>query len=175
MEIAKRIRSLLKIKRTIRRPYDTTAIEQNIKNNRMNAVFTEAFGICRMTPMQIRVLELRYGLSGRPPLNQTECGRKLDQTRQQIFQLDKTGREHLTQHPDIFRALQNGLKAIQLRLWRQLADKNNALISKQNRPQELEQRASGPVSLLVKVCYGDLRKWLNKNLTLTAKGWQIPV
>ena len=91
-----------------------------------------------------------------------------------MHQLETAGIKQLSQHPDILRAFHFGLKAIQGRLWRQMAGKNSGLIPKQIPPKELEQRIGGPERLLVMVCYGDMRKWLNKNLTSTPEGWRIP-
>jgi hypothetical protein len=95
-------------------------------------------------------------------------------TRQSANDAEIRGKNHLTRHPEIRRALQSGLQAIQDRLWRKLAGKNNLLISKEIAMQELYKRVSGPESLLVKVCHGNMRKWLNKNLTPTSKGWLTP-
>jgi hypothetical protein len=65
--MANRIHSLLKITRSSR-PCDTTTIEANIKNNRIPVALAEAFALGELTAIQIQVLELRYGLSGEPPL-----------------------------------------------------------------------------------------------------------
>ena len=176
-EMAKRIQSFLKIKRIkIQQPScDTTTIEANIRKNKIPDAFAEAFSMGGLTAIQIRVLDMRYGLSGHPPLLLRECGETTQRTRQAIFIQENQGKRNLSNHPDILRAFQRGLKSIQGRLWSRLAGGDKTLISKQIPPPELAQRAGGPESLLIKVCFGDMRKWLNKNLTSTPKGWRIPV
>jgi hypothetical protein len=173
-EMANRIQRFLKIKRILRPPCDTTAIERNFRTNQIHAALTEAFALGGLTTNEIQVLGLRYGLSGNPPLLLRECGKIMHRTRQRMQQLEIAGMGRLSRHPDIRRALQSGLQAIQGRLWRKLAGKNNLLISKEIAMQELYKRVGGPESLLVKVCHGNMRKWLNKNLTPTSKGWLTP-
>jgi hypothetical protein len=176
-EMANRIQSLLKIKRPIRptHPCNTTAIEANIRNNKIPAALAEAFALGELTAIQIQVLELRYGLLGQPSLLLKECGKIMHGTRQCMHDGERRGKINLARHPDIRQALQTGLQAIQGRLWRQLAGKNSAFISKQTGVRELYKRVGGPESLLIKVCYADVRKWLNKTLASTSKGWWIPV
>ncbi len=153
----------------------SSTIEKNIRNNQMRAALIEAFAIGGLTTVQIKVLELRYRLSGHPPLLLTECAKKMRCTKQWMQYSEMAGKRHLARHPEIIRAFQRGLQVIQSRLWRRLAGKNNALISNQITMRDLYQRAGGPESLLIKLCYRDVREWLNKNLTSTPKGWLIPV
>ena len=94
---------------------------------------------------------------------------------QEDFEAAMAGKRHLTSHPEIMRGFQLGLQATQARLWRRLAGKKNALISNQVALRDLYKRAGGPESLLIKMCHGDMREWLNKNLPSTPKGWLIPV
>ena len=86
-----------------------------------------------------------------------------------------SGRGRLSRQAAIFKAVQRGLNDIQGRLWRQLAGNNKTLIPKQIALRGLNKRLGGPERLLVKMCYGDLRKWLNRNLAQSANGWRIPV
>jgi len=96
-------------------------------------------------------------------------------TKQWMQYWEANGKRHLANHPEIIRAFQRGLQAIQGRLWRRLAGKNNALISNQVALRDFYKRAGGPERLLIKVCHGNVREWLNKNLTSTPKSWLIPV
>jgi hypothetical protein len=91
-----------------------------------------------------------------------------------MLQLELAGMRRLSRHPDIRRAFQGGLQAMQGRLLRQIAGKNERHIPKKILMRELCKRISGLENLLVKVCYGDLRKWLNKNLTSTPDAWLLP-
>jgi hypothetical protein len=175
-EMAKQIQSFLKIRRiiTFRPPCDTTAIEQNLRNGQIRAALAGAFAMGGLTPNEIRVLEMRYGIAGQQPLTQTECARSLHRSRQRMRQLELGGMGRLSRHPDILRAFQNELQAIQGRLMRQMAGENNSFIPKKITMRELNKKVGGPEGLLLKVCYGNLRKWLDKNLTSTPKGWRIP-
>jgi hypothetical protein len=129
-----------------------------------------------MDPMWIQVLELRFGLTGKPALSLAECGRVFHLTRQRIQQIEQAGIKKLARHQDIRRAFQSGLKAIQGQLWVKMTDKNRGIISNQIVPWKLKQKVGGPESLLVKVCYGDLRKWLKRNLPgMTGGGWTAPL
>jgi hypothetical protein len=176
-EMANRIQSLLKIKRPIRptHPCNTTAIEANIRNNKIPAALAEAFEMSRLTAHQIKVLELRYGLAGDAPHTLAECGRIMRRARQSMQVSEMSGRGRLSRQAAIFKAVQRGLNDIQGRLWRQLAGNNKTLIPKQIALRGLNKRLGGPERLLVKMCYGDLRKWLNRNLAQSANGWRIPV
>jgi hypothetical protein len=175
-EMAGRIQSLLKIKRPIRpaRPCDTTTIEQKIQTMQISAALAEAFVAGGLTDAQVRVLELRYGLSGDEPHTLAECGRITQRTRQGIQTLEMDGRRHLSRHPEIIRALQYGLDDIQDLLWLKMAPNNKSLIPGEIGVRELYARAGGSESLLIKICHGDIRKWLHKNLTSIPKGWRIP-
>jgi len=175
-EIANRIQKFLKIKRIIRirRPCDTTAIEQKIRTNQIHAALAEAFVMGGLTAIQMKVLELRYGLTGTSPLLLRECGKIMQRTRQRIQHSEMEGQQHLSRHPDILRAFQSGLQAIQGRLWRQLTGRNKSLILKSIGTRVLYKRVGGPESLLIKVCYGNARSWLDKNLAATPKGWRLP-
>ena len=177
LEIANRIKAFLKIKRLrpVHPPCDTTAIEQNIKLNKISAALAEALALGALAPVQKRVLQLRFGLSGRPPKLQVECARIMHSSRQSIFQAEKLGIGHLSGNPDILRAARIGLQDIQARLWQKMAGKTKTWIPKGHDVRELYKRAGGPESLLIRVYYGDIRKWLNKNLTATRTGWRIPV
>src|ERR1019366_5538073 len=84
------------------------------------------------------------------------------------------GKRRLSRHPIIRRAFRRGLRAIQDRLWRQLTGRNKSLILKSIGTRALYKRVGGPESLLIKVCYGNARNWLDKNLTATPKGWRLP-
>jgi hypothetical protein len=128
-----------------------------------------------LTAVQIKVLELRYGLSGHPPLLLIECAKKMHRTKQWMQHSEMAGKRHLASHQEIMRGFQRGLQAIQARLWRRLAGKDNALISNQVALRDLYKRAGGPESLLIKVCHGNVREWLNKNSPSTPKGWLIPI
>ena len=174
-EIAKRILSFLKIRRILPQPCDTTAIEQGFQSNQIQAALAEAFKMCGLTARQIRVLELRYGLMNQPPLTLLECARTLARTRQDIFQLESHGKLKLSRHREVLRAVHNGLNAIQGHLWHRMAGQGKLIIPKETALHDLHRKLGGPESLMVKICHGDARKWLNKNLTSTAEGWLIPV
>jgi hypothetical protein len=176
-EMVNRIQKFLKIKRIIRirRPCDTSAIEQKIRTNHIHAALAEAFAMGGLTAIQIKVLELRYGLTGTRPLLLRECGKIMQRTRQWMQLAEMGGKRRLSRHPTIRRAFRRGLRAIQDRLWRQLTGRNKSLILKSIGTRALYKRVGGPESLLVKVCYGNARKWLNQNLTSTPKGWRLPV
>ena len=175
-EMENRIQKFLKIKRMtrLRRPCDTTSIEQKIRTNQIPAALAEAFVMGGLTTNEIQVLELRYGISGHVTHSLGECAKMMERTRQRMLQLELAGMRRLSRHPDIRRAFQGGLQAMQGRLLRQIAEKNERLIPKKILMRELCKRISGPENLLVKVCYGDLRKWLNKNLTSTPGAWLLP-
>jgi hypothetical protein len=176
LEIAKRIQSFQKIRRIIiTRPVcDTTAIEANIRENKITEALAEAFAMGGLNAAQIRVMEMRYGLSGHPPLLLRECAKITQRTRQCMFLKEKAGKRRLSNHPDILRAFQSGLKFIQGRLWRKLAGKNRTFIANGIATRQLYKTAGGPDSLLIKVSHGDIKKWLNKNLAKTSQGWRIP-
>jgi hypothetical protein len=175
MEIAERIQKFLKIKCKERRKCHVPSIEQKIRTNQIPAAMAEAFEMSGLTALQIKVLQLRYGLAGDAPHTLEECGRKMQSTRQSMQVTEMNGRGRLSRQAAIFKTVQRGLKDIQGRLWRQLAGNNKTLISKQVVSRELNKRLGGPERLLVKLCYGDLRNWVKKNLTSTSDGWRIPV
>jgi hypothetical protein len=89
--------------------------------------------------------------------------------------LEKAGIGHLSRHPDILPVFQSELRTIQRRLWRKLAGENKTFIAKDINVRELCKRAGGPESLLIKVCFGEMRNWLNKNLAPTPKVWRITI
>ena len=174
-DMAQRIEALLNKNSEIRGCSNPNTLEQKIRRNQIRTALNEAFVLGELTVVQIKVLELRYGLSGHPPLLLEECAKKMRRTKQWMQFSEAAGNRHLSRHPEIMRGFQRGLQAIQGRLWRRVAGKNNALISNQLTSRELYKRAGGPEGLLIKVCYGDMRKWLDKNLPSTPKGWLIPV
>jgi len=173
-EMANRIQKFLQIKSEKRLPCDTTSIEQKIRTSRIPDALAEAFVMGGLTTLQIKALELRYGLSGDEPHTLAECGRIMQRKGQGIQILEMGGRRHLSRHPEIIKALQNGLDDIQDLVWLKMAPNNTFLIRGEIGVRELYAIAGGPESLLIKLCYGDIRKWLDKNLTSTPKGWQLP-
>ena len=173
-EMENRIQKFLNIESEKRRSCDTTAIEQKIRTNQIPAALAEAFVMGGLTTNEIQVLELRYGISGQVTHSLGECAKTMQRTRQRMLQLELAGMRRLFRHPDIRRAFQGGLQAMQGRLLRQMAGKNERHIPKKIVTRELCKRISGPENLLVKVCYGDLRKWINKNLTSTPDAWLLP-
>ena len=177
LEIVNRVQTFLKIKTLIpmRQPCDTTAIKNNLRGNRISGALAEAFGMAGLTSRQVNALQLRCGLAGQPPLTQKASARSMRCSSQRISQLEKSGIGRLSRHPDILPAFQAGLRTIQGRLWRKLAGKNKTIIAKDIATRELNKRAGGPESLLIKVCHGNVKNWLNKSLPSTLKGWRIPV
>jgi hypothetical protein len=150
-------------------------IEQNIQSNQVRLALAEACVRCGVRPKQKAVLDLRYGLFGQPPRLWLECARITRRTLTNVTTLARCGERKLSQNPDNLRVLQCGLRAIQHRVWRQMAEANSSLIPKTLSRRELCRRAGGPETLLIRVCHGDMRTWLDQTLASTPEGWQIPM
>ena len=152
-----------------------TTMEQNIQTNQMRLALGEAFVRCKSRAKQQRVLDLYYGLSGQAPRSLAECARITRRTVSNVSAHVRFGERSLSKNPDIQRAFQGGLRAIQPRVWRQMAEANSNLIPKTLHLAELYRRAGGPESLLIRVCHGDVRTWLDETLTGSPEGWRIPM
>jgi RNA polymerase primary sigma factor len=60
-----------------------------------------ANALASLSPTQRRVLELRFGLSGRDPLSLQKCGAELGMTRERVRQLEQSALEQLSRNREL--------------------------------------------------------------------------
>jgi hypothetical protein len=150
-------------------------LQDHIQKGRFDRLLAEVFVLGGLSPRQVRVLELRYGLAGRPLLTVAKCAGRLQLTTQRIYHLEGAGLRRLADNPDILRAFHGGLLGIQNKIWQRLAGQSSGQLYQESWTGELARRIGGPETLLIKVCHGNLRQWLDANPAATGPGRPMPV
>lgn len=147
----------------------------HVQDGRFDRLLAEAFELGGLSPMHIRVCELRYGLAGGPMLTVAKCAGRLQRSPARIYQLENTGLRRLAGQPDLLRALRGGLQASQKQIWQRLDGATSGQLYEESRTGELARRIGGPETLLIKLCHRNLRVWLEKSLAATGPGRPIAV
>ena len=145
-----------------------------IAAGKLSQGLTEAFVLSELKPSAIRILNLRFGLSGSPPSTLEQCGEALGVTRERVRQIEKAAKARLVARPDLLSALQQGLAAIQKALHARIADVPETFVSNSHSDLDYYTALGGWEGLLIDLCHGGVITWLNTTLQPTADGWLLP-